>query len=211
MLLVETTASLLGSDGGVIAASEVHEILTKIHDILGSDVSKQVSNMPLYLPYPFHSASRLCGEVWPSHFPFLHSINDFIHPSEACLNMHINWSLTKAHQHFYLNLFKSSKSKGVQSQAGFCLNVQKWPVSESCDASLVKKPCIDTKPDAHQGRRKSPGSTSASSTESMKKGSHGDSISDVLQSLTSLPSYSYHVQVGTLPKFSDQWLKKVKV
>ena len=36
--LVDTFASLQGSDGGVFAASEVHKLLTKIHDILKNSV-----------------------------------------------------------------------------------------------------------------------------------------------------------------------------
>ena len=36
--LVDTVASLQGSDGGLIAASKVHELLTKFHDILDSAV-----------------------------------------------------------------------------------------------------------------------------------------------------------------------------
>ena len=43
--LVYTTASVQGSDGGVIAASKAHELLTKIHDIPESAVSKQTGNM----------------------------------------------------------------------------------------------------------------------------------------------------------------------
>ena len=49
--------------------------------------------------------------------------------------------------------------------------------------------------------RKSVGGASLSSDDSKKKGSHGDSIPEVLQSLTSSPSSSLVVQVGTLPKF----------
>ena len=43
------------------------------------------------------------------------------------------------------------------------------------------------------------------STVSRKKGAMGDCIPDVLQSLTSSPSSSSVVQVGTLPKLLDQW------
>ena len=43
--LADIIASLQGSDGGVIAASEVQELLTMIHDILNSVVSKQFGNM----------------------------------------------------------------------------------------------------------------------------------------------------------------------
>ena len=37
--MVDTSASLQGSDGGVIAALEVHELLTKIYDILDNALS----------------------------------------------------------------------------------------------------------------------------------------------------------------------------
>ena len=38
--LLDTFASLQDSDGEVIPSSEVHELLTKIHDILDNAVSK---------------------------------------------------------------------------------------------------------------------------------------------------------------------------
>ena len=43
--LVDTDASLEGSDGGMIAASEVLELPTKIYDILDSALSKLLGNM----------------------------------------------------------------------------------------------------------------------------------------------------------------------
>ena len=42
--LVNTFVSYQGSDGGVITASELHKLLAKIHNILGSAMSKQVDN-----------------------------------------------------------------------------------------------------------------------------------------------------------------------
>ena len=42
--LIDTITSLLGSDGGVISVSEVHELLTKIQYILDSVMSKQVGH-----------------------------------------------------------------------------------------------------------------------------------------------------------------------
>ena len=56
--LVDPVTSLQGSDVGVIAASEVHELHARIHDILNSATSKQVSNMTYILAYHFNSASR---------------------------------------------------------------------------------------------------------------------------------------------------------
>ena len=41
---VDTVASLQGSDGKVIATSKVHDLLTKIHDILDSVICKWVGN-----------------------------------------------------------------------------------------------------------------------------------------------------------------------
>ena len=42
--LVDTVPSLQVSDGGVIVASKVYELLTKIHDMVDSAVSKGVGN-----------------------------------------------------------------------------------------------------------------------------------------------------------------------
>ena len=79
--LVDTVASLQGSEGGMIVASEVHELLTKIYKIMDNALSKWVDNTTLI----FNSASRQCHEVWVPLFPFLHNINNFVPPSEACL------------------------------------------------------------------------------------------------------------------------------
>ena len=68
--LIHTNASLQGSDNGVIAASEVHELLTKIHYILGNAVSKWVGNMAHILVYLFRSASRHILKSGFSRFPF---------------------------------------------------------------------------------------------------------------------------------------------
>ena len=38
--------------------SEVHELLLRIHDILGKAVSKRVGNLACILAYLFNSASR---------------------------------------------------------------------------------------------------------------------------------------------------------
>ena len=65
-IAVDTVASQQGSDGGVIAVSEVNELLTKIHDILDIAVCKWVGNMSCILVYLFNSASRQDHEVWAS-------------------------------------------------------------------------------------------------------------------------------------------------
>ena len=56
--LADTIGSLQGSDGGVIGNSEVHELLTKIHDILDNAVSTWFGNAGHILAYLFNSASR---------------------------------------------------------------------------------------------------------------------------------------------------------
>ena len=67
----------------------------------------------------------------------------------------------------------------------------------------MKKPHLNTKPDGYQGGRKSAEGVSTSTTDSRKRGAMGGNILDVLQSS---PSSSLSVvQVGTLPKFLDQW------
>ena len=43
--LVDTIASPQGFDCGLIAGSEVHELLAKIHDLLDNAVYKQISNI----------------------------------------------------------------------------------------------------------------------------------------------------------------------
>ena len=63
---VDTISSLLDSEEGVIPASEVHELLIKVHDILDNAVSKLVGNSAHILVYVFNSASRQHREVWTS-------------------------------------------------------------------------------------------------------------------------------------------------
>ena len=56
--LVDTVASLQGADGGVMAASKVHELLANIHEIVGNAVSKSVGIIANILTYYFNTASR---------------------------------------------------------------------------------------------------------------------------------------------------------
>ena len=65
-VLVHKIASLQGSDGGVTAASEVHELLTKIHNILDSAVSKHFGNKAPLLAYLL---ILLMGSVMELGFP----------------------------------------------------------------------------------------------------------------------------------------------
>ena len=115
-------ASLQCSDGGVIATSEVHELLTNTHDILDSTVSKQVGNLAHFLAYLFNSPSRQHCEVWASQFSFLHSNKDSVPPREACLYSHMNWSLAQTQQQSFIALSQSSTSMRdarAKPKAGF--------------------------------------------------------------------------------------------
>ena len=89
---------------GVIAASGVHKLLTKIHVSLDSALSTWIGNMAIILAYLFNSSSRQCHEVWASQFPSFHNIKDIVPPTEACLSSHINWSLAQAHKQYSLDL-----------------------------------------------------------------------------------------------------------
>ena len=159
--LVDTVASVQGSDGIVNADWEVlNYLFTKIYDILYSAFTKQVGNVAFILAYLLNSTSRSCPEVWDTQFPFLHNINDTVPPSEACLSIHINWSLVQVHQLSSLRLSQSSTSiSGARSKAHteFMFNVEKWPVQESGGAFLAKKPHFSTKIDNLQSSRKSAG------------------------------------------------------
>ena len=84
-----------GYDGGVIAVSEVHELLQKSHDILSNAVSKQIGNTTCILAYLFNSASRQYCEIWAFQFVFLHSMNDSVPVSETCLYGDMHWSVTQ--------------------------------------------------------------------------------------------------------------------
>ena len=153
--LIDTVVSLQGSESVVIPASEVHELLTKIHDILDDSLSKCS-----YFAYLFNSTSRQGCEVWASQFPFLHNIKDSINPSEACLYGCINWSLSQTHHQSSHGLSQSSTSiRGIRakSRAGFCFDVQKCSVLKPGGASWPNKPHLDPKSDGHQGGRTSLG------------------------------------------------------
>ena len=92
-VLVDTIVSLCDSDGRVIPVVEVHEFLTKIHDILDSAVSKWVGNIPHFWPFFFNSSSTQHNAVWASKYSFLNNLKESVPPSEAYLYGHISWSL----------------------------------------------------------------------------------------------------------------------
>ena len=60
----------------MIAASEVHEQLTRIHDFLDRALSKWIFNAVCILAYLLNSTSRQHHEVRASQFPFHYSIKD---------------------------------------------------------------------------------------------------------------------------------------
>ena len=91
--LVDSIVSIQDSDGCVTPVQEVLELLTKIHKILDSAVSKWVGNIAHILAFLFNSASRQCLEVCALQYPFLHYFKDSVPPSEACFYGFINWSL----------------------------------------------------------------------------------------------------------------------
>ena len=62
----------------------------------------------------------------------------------------------------------------AKPKAGFQFDLQKQPVLESSGASLMKKPHLNREPDGYQGGRKSAGGVSINTTDSRKKGCHGE-------------------------------------
>ena len=137
--LIDIDDCLHSSDSGVIAALKVHELLSKIHDILDNAVSKQVGN-----------TTCICT----SQFLFLYSVKDSISPSEACLYIFIKCLLAQMHKQTCLDLSQSStcvRSARAKPKDRFQFSVQKWPVPESGGSFLVKKPHLDTRLYDHQG------------------------------------------------------------
>ena len=193
--------------------SEVHELLLRIHDILDNVFSKQVGNSACILAYLFNSVSRQCHEVWPSQFPFLHSLREVITPSEACLFGFINWSLAQAHSVVLSQSFPPKRGGKARPWTWFHFTVQKRPMSGSVPgtsgASLPKRPHLESGNEAHlSGKMSAGGSVSTSSAETRRKGGMGVSVSDVPESSASSASSSSTsaaFQVGMLFKCFDQW------
>ena len=73
----------------------MHELLTRIHDILDGAVSKQVDSTAYILAHLFDSISQKHHEILALYFPF-HNIKDTFHPSEACLYGHIKYIMLQA-------------------------------------------------------------------------------------------------------------------
>ena len=107
----------------------------------------------------------------------MNSLNDMAHPSEACHSSCINWSLAQAQQQpsmAFSQSFLVMRGGKARPKTGFHFNVQKRPVWKSSGASLTKRPCLESRTEAHQGGRKyTISNVTASSTDSRKKRSHG--------------------------------------
>ena len=185
------------------------ELLLRIHDILDKTVSKRVGNLAQILAYQFNSVSRQHCEVWVLQFPFLHSLQEVIPPSEACLYGPINWSMAQAHSVGLSQSFPPKRVGMARPWAGFHFTVQKRPMSGSVPgtsgASLLKRPHLESGNEAHLSDKKSAGgSVSTSSAETRRKGGVGVSIPDVPESSdssTSSSSTSAAFEVGMLFKF----------
>ena len=76
-------------------------------------------------------------------------------------------------------------------KAGFWFNIKKYPIPESGDASLPKKPNLDPKLDGHHGGRKLAGGASVSTTDRSKKRGHGA----VFLIIYSLQLYKNHLHL----------------
>ena len=80
----------------------------------------------------------------------------------------------------------SKSSMGLSQPFQVPLHCAKRLVPESCISPLAKRPHLQIRTEAYQGRGKSTGgSVPASSTDSRKKGSWGYGIREVLQSMIS--------------------------
>ena len=89
----------------VIAASEVHKLLTRFHDILDTAKSKQVV---IWLIYQHIFLILLPGSAMTSRLPLCTKINDTVPCREDCLYGCISWPLAKVYQQSLLQLSQSS-------------------------------------------------------------------------------------------------------
>ena len=89
--------------------------------------------------------------------------------------------------------------KGARDKpkSGLMFNVQQQPMLVSYGASLIQKPQLDTMTERYQGGRKSAGGHLPVSLTPIQRGAMGDSLPEVLLSMSSLPSSSSLEQVGT--------------
>ena len=120
----------------MISASEVHDLLKKIHDILDNAVLKQVGNMACILAHLFNSALRWHCEGWASQS---HSIKDSVPLSEACLYGYTDWYLAQVHHQSSLGLSQSSASM-MDARAKLGAGPSLMFRNNLCQ-SLVASPC----------------------------------------------------------------------
>ena len=192
------TTSLQGSEGGLIATLEVHELLTKIHDILENALCKWVSKTMHILAYLFNSASWQCHEVWAFSQC---SYTLFLIVMLACMVASTSlWHrLTNSH---HLDLPSIQPLWGVpglsqkldsclmyRSDLCWCQVVPSWCRSLICILGLKVIRVAGSQvrvllpvPLTLRGR------------------GHGNSVPDVIHSTVLSPSLSFLVQIGTLPK-----------
>ena len=171
----------------------LHELFTKINDILNNAVSKWVDNTAHILAYLFNSAYSQCHELCASQFPFLQSLKNSVHLSEACLYVHISWSLAWAQQQSSLRFLQSSTS-----MIGGKARPQKQPVPDSSGGLLARKPYFENRIECCQGNRKSLNHAFLSSADLRKKAIHGGWC-HVCVELHNFIDIIFFMQDGTLP------------
>ena len=131
----------------------------------------------MYFAHLFNSVSRQCHEVWTSQFPFLHSLKEVIPPVSMTVLIGL-WHrliLWVCLSPFLLKgVARSDHRLGSNSQYrrdlcwGLCQGLVKR-------ASLPKQPPLGSGNEAHlHGKTSVGGTVSTSSTESRRKGGHGD-------------------------------------
>ena len=185
-------------------------LITKIHDILDNVLSKWVGNTACYLGSLFNYALRQHHGVWDSKYQFLHNFQASASSSKACLYGHTNWKLAQAQQQSFLGMSQAATSLWggkTRLRVGFQFSVQQWPVAKSTLGILWQKSLTET-----LGQRviRVVGSPLVVvhlpvSLTLRRRGTMGNSIPDVLQSATSLTSYSSVVYIGTLHHILYQW------
>ena len=182
-------------------------LITRIHDILDSSVSKKIGNIACVTAYLFNSASRQYHDVWASQFLFLHIIHGTVPPTVTCLYGHISWSPVQAHYKSLLGLSQYlpfMRCAMAKPKARFMLNIQKWPISVYGGGFLALKTHLDTRNESHQGGRKSGGMYLLVPLTLRRRGTKGTAF---------LMFYGQHfhhhhlllLQVGTFQKVFNQW------
>ena len=185
-------------DGWVISVSKVHELLTKIHDILDSAVSMLVGDIAYIPAYLFHSGSRQC-HLWVFRDTFhLVRLAFMVTLTGLWLRLSNNLYLACPSLQPLCEVAKPNQrlASHLMYKNGLCLSLV-IPLQQ-------KSLTWTTRTESCQGTGIPSDSASAKSTDSRKKGHQGHSIPDMQQSTTSSPSSSSTMQVGTLPKVLNQ-------